>query len=189
MTPTLHPFQHRVDTFLVNEPLLLWSLRQSVWARGMAHPQVVGSDNLLVRLALPGLVNAAGHAAIPTPYSHTEGRLLSYDAEAARWRLSSATTPWQRARRQHTSRTRHGMASNPRRRSSSRRSCEVRRPDSARPRRASYRRSWRGKQPPSKRTSATCAHSWRLTASGPLKISGAATPRTSPSGGKPCGGP
>ena len=27
MTPTLHPSQHRVDTFLVNEPLLPWSLR------------------------------------------------------------------------------------------------------------------------------------------------------------------
>ena len=42
MTPTLHPSRHKVDTFLVNEPLLLWSLRESVWARGMAHPQVVG---------------------------------------------------------------------------------------------------------------------------------------------------
>ena len=49
----------------------------------MAHPQVVGSDHLPVRLALPGLLNAAGHAAMPTPYSHTEGRLLPYDAEAA----------------------------------------------------------------------------------------------------------
>ena len=39
MTPTLDPSRHRVDTFLVNEPLLLWSLRESVWARGMAHPQ------------------------------------------------------------------------------------------------------------------------------------------------------
>ena len=39
MTPTLHPSQHRVDTFLVNEPLLPWSLRESVLARGMAHPQ------------------------------------------------------------------------------------------------------------------------------------------------------
>ena len=83
MTPTLHPSQHRVDTFLVNEPLLPWSLRESVWARGMAHPQVVGSDHLPVRLALPGLLSAAGHAAMPTPYSHTEGRLLPYDAEAA----------------------------------------------------------------------------------------------------------
>ena len=83
MTPTLHPSQHRVDTFLVNEPLLPWSLRESVWARGMAHPQVVGSDHLPVRLALPGLLSAAGRAAMPTPYSHTEGRLLPYDAEAA----------------------------------------------------------------------------------------------------------
>ena len=83
MTPTLHPSQHRVDTFLVNEPLLPWSLRESVWARGMAHPRVIGSDHIPVRLALSGLLNAAGHAARPTPHSHTEGRLLLYDAEAA----------------------------------------------------------------------------------------------------------
>ena len=83
MTPTLDPSRHRVDTFLVNEPLLPWSLRESVWARGMAQPQVVGSDHLPVRLALPGLLSAAGRAAMPTPYSHTEGRLLPYDAEAA----------------------------------------------------------------------------------------------------------
>ena len=80
---TLHPSRHRVDTFLVNEPLLPWPLRESVWARGMAHPQVVGSNHLAVRLALPGLLSAAGRAAMPTPYSHTEGRLLPYDAEAA----------------------------------------------------------------------------------------------------------
>ena len=42
----------------------------------MAHPQVVGSDHLPVRLSLPGRLNAAGRAAMPTPYSHTEGRLL-----------------------------------------------------------------------------------------------------------------
>ena len=83
MTPTLHPSRHRVDTFLVNEPLVPWSLRESVWARGMAHPQVIGSDHLPVRLALPGLLSAVGRAAVPTPYSHTEGRLLPYDAEAA----------------------------------------------------------------------------------------------------------
>ena len=83
MTPTLHPSRHRVDTFLVNEPLLPWSLRESVWARGMAHPQVIGSDHLPVRLALPGLLSTAGRAAMPTPYSYTEGRLLPYDAEAA----------------------------------------------------------------------------------------------------------
>ena len=98
-------------------------------------------------------------------------------------RRSSATIPWG-----HTRRTPHGMASGPRRRSGSRRSCEVRRPNSARPQRASYRRSWRGKQPPSKRTFATCSHPWRLTASAPSKISGHATPRTSPSSGKPCRG-
>ena len=39
MTSTLHPSRHRVDTFLVNRPLLPWSLRESVRARGMAHPQ------------------------------------------------------------------------------------------------------------------------------------------------------
>ena len=83
MTPTLHPSRHRLDTFLVNEPLLPWSLLESVWARGMAQPQVIGSDHLPVRLALPGLLSAAGRATMPTPYSHTEGRLLLYDAEAA----------------------------------------------------------------------------------------------------------
>ena len=83
MTPTLHRSRHRVDTFLVNEPLLPWSLRESVWACGMVHPQVVGSDHLPVRLVLPGLLSAAGRTAMPTPYSHTEGRLLPYDAEAA----------------------------------------------------------------------------------------------------------
>ena len=82
MTPALNPSRHRVDTFLVNEPLLPWSLRKGVWARGMAHPQVIGSDHLPVRLALPGLLNTAGRATMPTPYSHTEGRLLPYDAEA-----------------------------------------------------------------------------------------------------------
>ena len=83
MTPTLDPSRHRVDTFLVNEPLLPWSLEEGVWARGMAHPQVIRLDHLPVRLALPGLLNAAGHATMPTPYSHTEGRLLPYVAEAA----------------------------------------------------------------------------------------------------------
>ena len=83
MIPTLHPSRHSVDTFLVNKPLLPWSLRKGVWARGMAHPQVIGSDHLLVRLALPGLLKAAGHATMPTPYSHTVSRLLTYDAEAA----------------------------------------------------------------------------------------------------------
>ena len=67
MTPTLHSSRHRVDTFLVNEFLLPWSLRESVWARGMAHPQVIGSDHLPVRLALPGFLSAAGRGAVPTP--------------------------------------------------------------------------------------------------------------------------
>ena len=83
MTPTLHPSRHRVSTFLVNEPLLPWSLRESFWARGMAHPKVIRSDHLPTRLALPGLLNVARHAAMPAPYSHTKGRLLPYDAEAA----------------------------------------------------------------------------------------------------------
>ena len=39
MTPRLHPSRHRVDAFLFNEHLLPWSLQESVWARGMAHPQ------------------------------------------------------------------------------------------------------------------------------------------------------
>ena len=39
MTLTLHPSRHRVDTFLVNEPLLPWSQRESVWTRSMAHLQ------------------------------------------------------------------------------------------------------------------------------------------------------
>ena len=43
---------------------------------------MIRSDHLLVCLALPGLLNAAGHAAMPAPYSHTEGRLLPYEAEA-----------------------------------------------------------------------------------------------------------
>ena len=82
-TPTLYPSRHKVNTFLVRDPLLPLSLRESVWARGMAHPQVIGSDHLPVRLALPGLLNAEGHAAMPAPYSQTAGRLLLYDSEAA----------------------------------------------------------------------------------------------------------
>ena len=269
MTPTLHPSRHRVDTFLVNEPLLPWSLRESVWARGVAHPQVIGSDHLPVRLALPRLLNAAGRAATPTPYSHLEGRLLPYDAEAAPFQhcLWAAVTaaqdepslaPWLGPAEQHAygsmpvaavdkvfehhhavhdalacvvgrrqpspagtdpaegdppesgkrlqatvlrydtlagcalaayqaDAARH--ASGPRRRSGSRRSCGVRRPGFARPHRASYRRSWRGKQPPLKRTFANSAHSWRQTASAPSRTSGAATPPTPPSDGKPCGEP
>ena len=197
MTTTLHPFRHRVDTFLVNEPLLPWSLRERVWARVVGHPQVIGWDHLPVSLALPGLLSALGRATVPIPYSHTEGCLLPYDAEAApvqhclwaaasaaqdepslapwlgpaeqhaygsmpaaavdkvfehlhathdalarvvgprsrprrgltrrrgtSWRAesgsrrrSSAMTPWQPACRRRTRRTRHGMASGPRRRS------------------------------------------------------------------------
>ena len=60
--------------FLVNDLLLPWSLRESVWARGMIHPKVIGSDHLPVGLALPGLLNAAGNAAMAAPYSHTPVR-------------------------------------------------------------------------------------------------------------------
>ena len=81
MTPTPNPSRHRLDTFPVNEPLLPWCLRDSVWAHGMAHPQVIGSYHLPVRLDLPGFLNAAEHATIPNPYSHTKGRFLLYDAE------------------------------------------------------------------------------------------------------------
>ena len=42
MTLTLQPSRQKVDTFRVNEPLLMWSLWDSVWAGGMAHPQVIG---------------------------------------------------------------------------------------------------------------------------------------------------
>ena len=113
MTLTLHPSRHRVDTFLVNEPLLPWSLRESVWARGMAHPQVISSDHLPVSLALPGPLNAAGRAAMPTPYSHMEGRLRPYDAKAAPvqhclWAAVTAAqdepslAPWLGPAEQHT---------------------------------------------------------------------------------------
>ena len=76
MTHTCHPSRHRVDTFLVNEPLLPWSLQESVWARGMAHPQVVRSHPLPVRLVLLGFLDTAGQATLPGPYTHTEGHLL-----------------------------------------------------------------------------------------------------------------
>ena len=65
MTPTLHPSRHRVDTLLVKEPLLPCSLRESVWARGMAHPQVIGWDHLPVRLALLGLLYERGARRCP----------------------------------------------------------------------------------------------------------------------------
>ena len=67
MTPTLHPSRHRVDTFLVNELLLPWSLGESVCARGMARPQVIWLDRLPVLLELPGLLDTAGHATVPGP--------------------------------------------------------------------------------------------------------------------------
>ena len=83
MTPKLDAFRHRVDTFLVNEPLLQWSLRESVWARSIAHFQVVGRDHLPVCLVLPGLFDTAGQAAVPIPYSHRERHLLRYDTNTA----------------------------------------------------------------------------------------------------------
>ena len=121
MTPTLHPSRHRVDTFLVNEPLLPWSLRESVWASGMAHLQVIGSDHLPVCLALLGLLSAAGRAAVPTPYSDTEGRLLPYDAKAAPvqhclWAAVTAAqdepslAPWLGPAEQHAYRSMPGAA-------------------------------------------------------------------------------
>ena len=227
MTPTLHPSRHRVDTFLVNELLLPWSLGESVWARGMARPQVIWLDRLPVLLELPGLLDTAGHAAVPGPWGHTEGCLPPYDAKAAlvqrclwvsvtaaqeepslaAWlgpaeqhaygsvpatavdkvfehhhathdalartlghrqpspvgldpaggdppgsrkrlrRQSSGTTPWQRAHRRRTRQPRPGMSSTPRQRSGSLWLCRVPRQGSTRPGRASYRGSWRSKQP------------------------------------------
>ena len=74
---------------------------------------MIASDHLPVRLALPGLLNAAGHAAMPAPYSHTEGRLLPYDAEPAPvqrclWAAVTAAqgepslAPWLGPAEQHT---------------------------------------------------------------------------------------
>ena len=67
MTPTPHSSRHRMDSSLVDKPLLLWSLRESVWTGGMAHPQMIWSYYTPVRLALQGLLNVAGHAAMPAP--------------------------------------------------------------------------------------------------------------------------
>ena len=76
MTPTLQLSQHRVDTPLVNEPLLPWPLREGVWARGMAQPQVVGSDHLPVRLALPDLLTRQGERQCP-PLTATQRAAFS----------------------------------------------------------------------------------------------------------------
>ena len=83
MNSTLQLSWHWVDTFLVSEPHLPFSLRESLWALSMAHPLVIESDHLPVRLALRDLLSTAGHAAVPIPYSHTQGHPLPYDAEAA----------------------------------------------------------------------------------------------------------
>ena len=82
MTPTLHPCRHWVDTFLVNEPSLTCSLRERVWDRGMAHLQVAGSDQLLVRQIIQGLMNNERKAAVLTPYSHIKGRLRRCNPDA-----------------------------------------------------------------------------------------------------------
>ena len=121
MTPTFRPSRHRVDTFLVSEPLLPWSLRESVWARGIPHPQVIRTDHPRIRQALPGLLNATGHAAMPSPYSHTQGRLLPYDAETATvqrclWAAVTAAqeepslAPWLAPAEQHAYRSMPGAA-------------------------------------------------------------------------------
>ena len=68
-------FRRRVVTFLVHERLLWWSLWESVWARGMAHRQVDGSDHLPVFLVPPCLLDVMGKLAVPRLYSHTAGRL------------------------------------------------------------------------------------------------------------------
>ena len=79
-------------TFLVNGPLLPCSLRESIWARGMAHPQLVRSNHLPVRLILPGPLDAT-RKAVTTPFSHTEGRLPPNpdDALVQRCRWTAAT--------------------------------------------------------------------------------------------------
>ena len=66
-------------------------------------------------------------------------------------RRSPDTTPWQGARQRRTRGTRPGMPFTPSHHSGSQRRCGVHPQGSARPRGASCRRSWRGKQPPSKR--------------------------------------
>ena len=88
MTPTLHPSRHRLHTFLVNRPLLLWSMRESVWARGMAQPQVVGSDHPPVRLALPGLLNA------PSLSQSRTGKALQPRLYVCLHLFGTPTAPW-----------------------------------------------------------------------------------------------
>ena len=50
-----------------SEPLLPWSLRESVEARGMAHPEGIGSDDLPVRLALLASSTRQGTLRGPRP--------------------------------------------------------------------------------------------------------------------------
>ena len=75
--------------------------------------QVIRSDHFPVHLAQAGLHDTAGHAAVPTPYSHKEGRLLPYECEAApvQRRLRAAVTaaqeepslaPWLGPAEQHS---------------------------------------------------------------------------------------
>ena len=77
MNPMLHPSRHQWTASWSTSPCCHGPCGRA------SEPAVTGSDHLPVHLALPGLLNAAGHAAVPTPYSHTEGRLLTYSAEAA----------------------------------------------------------------------------------------------------------
>ena len=65
MTATLHRARLRLETFLVSQPFLPWSLRESSWAWGTAHPYVVGSDHLPVRLILPGSSTPRGRRQYP----------------------------------------------------------------------------------------------------------------------------
>ena len=48
----------------------------------MTQPEVVRLGHPSVRLVLLGLLDNAGQAALPTAYSHTEGRLPPYDLNA-----------------------------------------------------------------------------------------------------------
>ena len=45
MTPTLHLSRHRVDTFLVDEPLLPWSLQEAFGPAAWHTPRVIWSDH------------------------------------------------------------------------------------------------------------------------------------------------
>ena len=99
MTPRLHPSRHRMDTFLVNKPLLPWSLRESVWARGMAHPQVLGSDHL--RRCPPPTATRRATSPRTTPRPH-----LSNTACGQRSSPRRMSPPWRLAGPRRASRLR-----------------------------------------------------------------------------------